>query len=106
MAGNSSRRGAIKKTGKGNPTAGSGGRVRRSVVSPGVRVNSGSEVQASVLMDNVNVGRGAVVRHAILDKNVLVEPGATLGVDPEQDRARGYTVTDNGIVVVSMRTRR
>jgi glucose-1-phosphate adenylyltransferase len=78
----------------------SGGRVRRSVVSPGVRVNSGSEVQASVLMDNVNVGRGAVVRNAILDKNVLVEPGATLGVDPEQDRARGYTVTDNGIVVV------
>ena len=78
----------------------SGGRVRRSVVSPGARVNSGSEVQASVLMDNVNIGRGAVVRNAILDKNVLVEPGATLGVDPEHDRARGWTVTDNGIVVV------
>ena len=29
MAGNSQRKGAIKKTGKGNPTAGSGGRVRR-----------------------------------------------------------------------------
>lgn len=78
----------------------SGGRVRRSVVSPGARVNSGSEVQASVLMDNVNIGRGAVVRNAILDKNVVVEPGATLGVDPEHDRARGWTVTDNGIVVV------
>ncbi|MDP9466328.1 MAG: glucose-1-phosphate adenylyltransferase [Actinomycetota bacterium] len=78
----------------------SGGRVRRSVVSPGARVNSGSEVQGSVLMDNVNIGRGAVVRNAILDKNVLVEPGATLGVDLEHDRARGWTVTDNGIVVV------
>ena len=78
----------------------SGGRVRRSVVSPGARVNSGSEVQASVLMDNVNIGRGAVVRNAILDKNVHVEPGVTLGVDPDHDRARGYTVTDNGIVVV------
>jgi glucose-1-phosphate adenylyltransferase len=78
----------------------SGGRVRRSVVSPGARVNSGSEVQASVLLDNVNIGRGAVVRNAILDKNVIVEPGATLGVDPEHDRARGWTVTDNGIVVV------
>ena len=78
----------------------SGGRVRRSVVSPGARVNSGSEVQASVLMDNVNIGRGAVVRNAILDKNVVVEPGATLGVDPVHDRSRGWTVTDNGIVVV------
>ena len=78
----------------------SGGRVRRSVVSPGARINSGSEVQASVLMDNVNVGRGAVVRNAILDKNVLVEPGAVLGVDLEHDRARGWTVTEQGVVVV------
>lgn len=35
MAGNSSRRGAIKKTGKGNPTAGSGGRVRRGLQGRG-----------------------------------------------------------------------
>ena len=35
MAGNSARRGAIKKTGKGNPTAGSGGRVRRALEGKG-----------------------------------------------------------------------
>lgn len=35
MAGNSQRRGAIKKTGKGNPTAGSGGRVRRGLEGKG-----------------------------------------------------------------------
>ncbi len=35
MAGNSSRRGAIKKTGKGNPTAGSGGRRRRGLEGRG-----------------------------------------------------------------------
>ena len=35
MAGNSSRRGAIKKTGKGNPTAGSGGRVKRGLEGRG-----------------------------------------------------------------------
>ena len=78
----------------------SGGRVRRSIVSPGVRIHSGSEVQASVLMHNVDVGRGALVRNAILDKNVVVAPGASLGVDLERDRSRGLTVTDSGIVVV------
>ena len=31
VPGNSQRKGAIKKTGKGNPTAGSGGRVRRGL---------------------------------------------------------------------------
>jgi 23S rRNA (guanosine2251-2'-O)-methyltransferase len=35
MPGNSQRKGAIKKTGKGNPTAGSGGRVRHSLEGRG-----------------------------------------------------------------------
>ncbi len=35
MAGNSRRKGAIKKSGKGNPTAGSGGRVRRGLEGKG-----------------------------------------------------------------------
>ena len=35
MPGNSSRRGAIRKTKKGNPTAGSGGRVRRGLEGKG-----------------------------------------------------------------------
>lgn len=35
MAGNSARRGAIRKSSKGNPTAGSGGRVRRGLEGKG-----------------------------------------------------------------------
>jgi len=35
MAGNSARRGAVKKTGKGNPTAGSGGRRRQGLEGRG-----------------------------------------------------------------------
>jgi 23S rRNA (guanosine2251-2'-O)-methyltransferase len=35
MAGNSQRKGAIKKSGKGNPTVGSGGRVRRGLEGRG-----------------------------------------------------------------------
>jgi 23S rRNA (guanosine2251-2'-O)-methyltransferase len=35
MAGNSQRKGAIKKSGKGNPTAGSGGRVKRGLEGKG-----------------------------------------------------------------------
>ncbi|MCK9876519.1 glucose-1-phosphate adenylyltransferase [Frankia sp. AgPm24] len=78
----------------------SGGTVRSSVLSPGVRVNSWSEIDRAVLLDNAVVGRGAVVRDAILDKSVQVSPGAQVGVDKERDRARGFTVSPGGITVV------
>ena len=78
----------------------SGGTVRRSVVSPNVRVHSGSDISGSVLLDSVDIGRGAVVRRAILDKNVVVWPGAHIGVDHDRDRERGFTVTESGVVVV------
>jgi glucose-1-phosphate adenylyltransferase len=78
----------------------SGGEVRRSVLSPGVFVHSYAKVEGSVLMHNVDVGRNAIVRNAIIDKNVRIPQGARIGVDLDADRARGLTVTDQGIVVI------
>jgi len=82
----------------------SGGVVRRSVLSPGVRLHSYSDVEDSVVFNDADIGRNAVVRRAILDKDVVVEPGASVGVDPERDRER-FTISDAGIVVVPKGTR-
>jgi glucose-1-phosphate adenylyltransferase len=78
----------------------SGGRVVRSILSPGVRINSYCEVESSILMHNAEVGRYSRIRRAILGANVKIPEGSVIGYDLEQDRARGCTVTDSGIVVV------
>jgi glucose-1-phosphate adenylyltransferase len=80
----------------------SGGTVRRSVLSPGVRVGTGALVEGCVLMDGVEVGDGAVVRRAIIDKQVVIHAGSTIGVDQLADAGR-YTVSPNGIVVIGKR---
>jgi glucose-1-phosphate adenylyltransferase len=78
----------------------SGGLVRKSVLGRGVRIHTGAEVEGCVIMDNCDIGRRAKLRRAILDKNIHIPEDATVGYDLEADRARGWHVTDSGIVVI------
>ncbi len=78
----------------------SGGHLERSVLSPWVTIDSGAKVADSIVFERVHVGENAVIQRAILDKDVVIAPGATVGVDHDADRARGFTVTDSGITVV------
>jgi len=79
----------------------SGGVVNRSVLGHRCRINSFSRVEESVLFANVNVGRGSKIRRAIIDKDVDIPPYSTIGYDLARDLQRGFTITENGIVVVA-----
>jgi glucose-1-phosphate adenylyltransferase len=78
----------------------SGASVDSSVIGTHTFVSDGSAIQRSVLLDNVRIGRGAVIRNAILDKNVVVPDGALIGVDHDEDRRRGFTVSEGGVTVL------
>ena len=78
----------------------SGGEVRRSILSPNVRVHSYCDIQDSILMPNCVVERHSRIRRAIIDRNVVVPRGALIGYEPGEDRRR-HTVSDGGIVVVT-----
>jgi glucose-1-phosphate adenylyltransferase len=83
----------------------SGATVRESVLFRRTHIHSYATVERSVLCDYVEIGRHCVIRNAIIDKNVVVPPGVTIGVDAEQDRARGFTVTPSGVTAVPKRYR-
>ncbi len=78
----------------------SGAHIERSILGPWTTVESGAMVVDSVVFERARIMPNAVVRRAILDKDVVVEPGASVGVDHDADRARGFTVTETGITVV------
>jgi glucose-1-phosphate adenylyltransferase len=79
----------------------SGGHVRRSILSPNVRVNSYAEVEASILFDGVNVGRHCRIRRAIIDKDVQIPAGSTIGYNLEHDRQRGFIISEQGVIVIA-----
>lgn len=82
----------------------SGGRIHRSVLSVGCRVNSFAEIEESVLYERVRVGRHAKLRRCIIDKDVEVPAGVEVGFDLQADRKR-FFVTENGLVVIPKRAK-
>ncbi len=78
----------------------SGGNLSRCVLSPEVRINSYSQVSESILMEKVNIGRHAEIRRAIIDKYVDIPPYMKIGFNRDEDLARGFYVSANGITVV------
>jgi len=77
----------------------SGGSVKRSILSPRVKVHSYAEVEDSILFEGVDVGRYARIRRTIIDREVQIPQGMEIGYDLEED-AKRFTVTGSGIVVV------
>jgi glucose-1-phosphate adenylyltransferase len=78
----------------------SGGVVENSILSPSVIIEVDAVVEQSIIFDNVIIERGARVKRAIIDKETIIGVGASIGFDPEEDKRRGCTISDNGVVVV------
>jgi len=78
----------------------SGGRVIRSVLSPGVRVDCHASVENSLLFSGVQIGAHCRIRNAIVDHNLKIPEHAVIGLDPETNRREGHTVTDSGLVII------
>lgn len=79
----------------------SGGRVRFSVLGPGIYVHSYALIENSVLMGGdlrggviteTAIGRSSKIRNAIIDKNVKLSAGTVIGYDRADDEKRGLKI--------------
>jgi len=73
--------------------------LNNSVLSQNVRVEKGAQVFESVIFAGVTIGEGSKLKKVIIDKNVRVPPFTSLGYSAEEDKARGFKVSD-GITVI------
>lgn len=79
----------------------SGGSVRQSLLFSDVRVHSFTDIQESVILPSVEIHRNAKIKKAIIDSSCVIPDGMVIGYDHEHDRARGFRVTKNGVVLVT-----
>lgn len=79
----------------------SGARLNRSLLFSDVTVHSHSVVEDSVILPEVDIERDCKIRKAIIDRGCRIAPGTEIGIDPEQDKARGFRCTEKGVVLVT-----
>lgn len=79
----------------------SGGTVRKSLLFSDVRVHSYTLIEESVILPEVIIHRHARIKKAIIDRACEIPAGMEIGFDIEQDRARGFRVTDKGVTLVT-----
>ncbi len=79
----------------------SGARIRHSLLFSNVKVHSHAEVTDSVILPDVDIGENTRINKAIIDRGCSITAGMVVGDNHDDDRARGFRVTENGVVLVT-----
>ncbi len=72
-----------------------------SLLFSNVKVHSYAEVRDSVILPNVDIGENAHITKAIIDRGCNIKAGTIIGEDHDEDRKRGFRVTEKGVVLVT-----
>ena len=79
----------------------SGGTVRKSVLFSDVHIHSYTEIEESVILPEAEVHRHAKLKRVIVDSQCHIPEGMIIGYDHEHDKARGFRVSNKGVVLVT-----
>jgi glucose-1-phosphate adenylyltransferase len=79
----------------------SGSKIERSLLFSNVKVNSYASVKDSVILPDVEIGQRARINKSIIDRGCTIDADMVVGEDHEQDKSRGFRITENGVVLVT-----
>ncbi len=79
----------------------SGAKLDRALLFSNVKVHSYAYIEQTVVLPDVNVGRNTRIHRAILDRGCNIPENMVIGENHDEDRQRGFRVTDKGIVLVT-----
>lgn len=79
----------------------SGAYLERTLLFSKVQVNSHSQVRESVVLPGVEIGRHCRITKTILDRGCRIPEGTVIGENHDDDRARGFRVSKQGVVLVT-----
>ncbi|GGY97089.1 MULTISPECIES: glucose-1-phosphate adenylyltransferase [Shewanella] len=79
----------------------SGATVRHCVLFNEVRVCSYSVVEDAVILPDVVILRNCRIRKAIIDRGCIIPEGMEIGYNHDHDRAKGFRVSEDGVVLVT-----
>ena len=79
----------------------SGAEVRRSLLFSRCTTNSYSSITDSVLLPDSTIGKNCRINRCIIDAGAVIEDGTVIGENHDDDRERGFRVTDSGLTLVT-----
>ncbi len=79
----------------------SGASVKRSLIFSNCKIHSYSSIVDSLILPECEVLDGCTIQKAILDRGCVVPEGTQIGVDHDEDRARGFRVSEGGVTLVT-----
>ena len=79
----------------------SGSTLRRSLCFSNVRLHSYSTIEEAVILPDVEVMRNCRLKKVVIDRGCVVPEGTVIGYNHDEDRARGFRVSEKGVVLVT-----
>ncbi|MBU2876340.1 MULTISPECIES: glucose-1-phosphate adenylyltransferase [Aliiglaciecola] len=79
----------------------SGAIVKQSLLFSDVHIENNSFVEDSVILPHVKIGKNVKIYRAVIDADCEIPDGFEIGIDTKLDKARGFRISQGGVVLVT-----